>query len=155
MIPTNQNGQNNLNISSNQGERITYTSNVNSNTAPNMLTSYRNQPDINQRISTNSIYAQPVLSDNRATQRISNSYNTTGQALSNNQMISAGDVQERMTINQSKLYQDYQDGRMSNQYNVDPRISSTTNNFQDLRISNQMNIDPRFSEVRMSNTSYS
>ena len=155
MIPTNQNGQNNLNISSNQGERITYTSNVNSNTAPNMLTSYRNQPDINQRISTNSIYAQPVLSDNRATQRISNSYNTTGQALSNNQMISAGDVQERMTINQSKLYQDYQDGRMSNQYNVDPRISATTNNFQDLRISNQMNIDPRFSEVRMSNTSYS
>lgn len=154
MIPTNQNGQNNL-ISSNQGERITYTSNVNSNTAPNMLTSYSNQPDINQRISTNSIYAQPVISDNRATQRISNSYNTTGQALSNNQMMSAGDVQERMTINQSKLYQDYQDGRMSNQYNVDPRISSTTNNFQDLRISNQMNIDPRFSEVRMSNTSYS
>lgn len=155
MIPTNQNGQNNLNISSNQGERITYTSNVNSNTAPNMLTSYSNQPDINQRISTNSIYAQPVISDNRATQRISNSYNTTGQALTNNQMISAGDAQERMTINQSKLYQDYQDGRMSNQYNVDPRISSTTNNFQDLRISNQMNIDPRFSEVRMSNTSYS
>lgn len=129
---------------------------MNSNIAPNVNTSMRgsyNQPDINQRISTN---VQPVSSDNRATQRISNNYNATGQPVINNQAMGAGG-QERMTINQSNN----QDGRMSNQYNVDPRISTANNNFQDFRMSNQMNLDPRFSttsnnlpEVRVSNASY-
>ena len=122
-----------------------------------VLGNYNNQPDINQRISTNSTYGQPGILDNRATQSISNSYNTTGQSF-NNQMMNAGDGQERMTINQSNINQD---GRMSNQFNVDPRISTATNNFQDFRMSNQMNLDSRFStisnnlpEIRASNTSY-
>lgn len=126
-----------------------------------MLGSYNNQPEVNQRISTNSTYgAQPLNLDNRGTQRISNNYNIQGQSLINNQLI-AGDGQGRMTINSINQSNINQDGRMSNQINVDPRVSTATNNLQDLRMSNQMNIDPRFStisnnlpEVRMSNISY-